>query len=146
MRSAFIFVAASVLLAGCAPQEQAQQQLIGRMQQGLGEIRQAQEDRQKLLEDLCTSRRRVLDAAFDQDVKQNGTLDAAWVIEHRKAYSMALEAMFRQEQASAAAHQRIQRNLQVIDENLSRLSWMSELRENWSKTLDPKKEVTRGNP
>ncbi len=134
-----LIVTGLMLLCGCSQQEEAQRRMIGRMQIGLAEVRQAQDQRQQAMQELYAGRRRVLDAAFDQDVKQAAALDAAWVIDHRKAYSAALEAMCRQEQASTEAHARMRQNLQVIDEGLQRLGWMSELRENWGKALE--KEV-----
>lgn len=135
MTARTIVLIALLPLLGCSAQEAAQQRLIASMQTGLADVAKAQDERQQLIDDLYASRRRVLDGAFDQDVLQRPALDANWVIEHRKAYSLALEAMCRQQQSSALANQRMQENLLTIEDNLKKLTWLSELRENWTKPL-----------
>jgi hypothetical protein len=129
-------MAAAALLAGCTAQEQAQQRLIGSMQSGLKELAAAQEQRQELVDGFYQQRRRVLDDAFDQDVRTVEMLEPQWVIEHRRAYMLACEALWKQQQASARAGEQMQQNLRTISEGLSALSAVSRMREQWGGLLE----------
>lgn len=135
-----IVILAAALLAGCTAQEQAQQQLIGGMQSGLKEIATAQQQRQELLDSFYTRRQRDLDDAFDQDVRGRAALDAEWVIEHRRAYLLGCESLWKQQQASALAGEQLQRNLRTIDEGLSALAAMSRMRQRIGGVLEGKEQ------
>src|SRR5512133_3068788 len=118
MRMGLVVIGA--LLCGCSQQEQAQRALMERMDGGLMELSQWQGERQEVLEDFYRQRRGMLDDAFDADVKSPVALplEPEWVIEHRKAYVAALEAMWKQESASAQANAQADRNLEALRHGL----------------------------
>jgi len=62
-----------------------------------------------------------LDAAFDEDVRENGALSMDWVIEHRRAYSAALDAINRQQNLANESETTANRNRAAIDLALARL-------------------------
>ena len=115
--------------AGCTVQEQAQQQLIGSMQAGLKDLAAAQQQRQELVDGFYQQRRRVLDDAFDQDVRAAARLEPEWVIEQRQAYMLGCEAIWKQQQASARAGEQMQQNLRTINEGLGALAQVSRMRQ-----------------
>ncbi len=131
--------------AGCTAQEQAQQQLIGSMQAGLKDLAAAQQQRQELVDGFYQQRRRVLDDAFDQDVRAAARLEPDWVIEHRQAYMLACEAVWKQQQASARAGEQMQQNLRTIDEGLGALAQVSRMRQQLGGLLE-NRGVTNDKP
>ena len=128
-------VALFMLACGCTRQEQAQQQLITQLQAGLGSLREFSQGRQQMIGEHYQQRRSVLDDAFDDDVRQAPQLDGSWVVAHRQAYMAGMEALWRAERSSEMSHQQAMDNLLAISEGLERLRWISEMRENWGKTL-----------
>ena len=128
-------LAASLLAAGGCGAETAQRELIRQAQLGVGQIRAAQQSRGLVLASLFDARRRRLDDAFDHDISARPLLDVAWVIDHRKAYVVALEAMLKQQAASTQADQTTGRDLDAVNLVLKKLSWMSQVRENWLNML-----------
>lgn len=65
--------------------------------------------------------RERLDEAFDADVRDRAELSADWVIEHRKAYSAAMDVLNRQRSASDQADAVTRRNLDAMNEAMKRL-------------------------
>ncbi|GEM_PF-5067153 len=126
------------LSAGCTAQEQAQQQLIGSMQAGLKDLATAQQQRQELVDGFYQQRRQVLDDAFDQDVRTVESLERDWVIEHRRAYMLGCEALWKQQQVSARAGEQLQQNLRTIGEGLAALAQVSQVREQLGGLLTDK--------
>ena len=124
-----------ILACGCTRQEQAQQQLITQLQAGIGGLRQYSDQRQEMVGEHYQQQRRLLDDAFDEDVRQRGQLDAPWIIEHRKGYVTGMEATWRAQQASEASHRQAMDNLLAVSDGLERLRWISEMRANWGKAL-----------
>lgn len=135
----------TILLAcGCAPQEQAQRALITQMQEGIAQVEAWQQERQLPVDGFYGQQRRALDEGFDADVRMARELEPEWVIEARVAYVAGLEAVWGARQASAVSAAHAQANLAAVREGLERLSWMSELRENWARAVgDVTKEVRR---
>lgn len=129
-------IAAALLSGGCARQELAQQALITQMSAGLKDLRAFSDQRQQLVDSYYANQRRSLDDAFDLDFKDAPALDPAWVIEHRKAYIAAMEALFLARLASQAAHQQALTNFTTLDDALGKLRWLSELRQNFAASIE----------
>lgn len=110
-----------LLLAGCAPYTDAQLALITHARRGVELVDQAQHERGQLVEQYHRLQRRHLDDAFDDDVRERASLDPAWVIEHRRAYAMALDALAAQQAASRDAAAATAGNLRAIEQSLERL-------------------------
>jgi hypothetical protein len=141
----FLIIAMAGLTAGCSSSEIAQRNLIDQLDRGIQNVQQGAADRQQLLDALYAQQRHHLDAAFDADVLASKSRDAQWMIEHRQAYTLALESIWQQQLASQSAHARTAENLQTIHEGLLKLRWMSELRQKWSDmATQAEKEVGNG--
>lgn len=111
----------AVLLTGCTPYIQTQMSLAEQARRGVELVRQAQDQRQQLIERFCDLQRQRLDEAFDADVQERPDLPPAWIIEHRKAYAAALDALHAQRQSSRDADAATRDNLAAIDRALERL-------------------------
>lgn len=68
--------------------------------------------------------RAKLDAAFDEDVASRGALDAEWVISHRKAYALAVDAFEADRRAADAEGQQTLRRLDAVAAALAQLQQM----------------------
>lgn len=116
-----------IIPAGCAPYMQAKLDLIAQSRRGIELVNNAQDERQKLLDQLINLRRAQLDDAFDADVRQRKSISADWAIEARKAYAAGL-AMIEQERASSlSAWQTTRQNLTEIDRALYQLEMLQSL-------------------
>ena len=63
--------------------------------------------------------------AFDADVRQqNGAIDAAWVIESRRAYAAGLASIEQQQSAALAANDAARRDAAATDAALAKLLWL----------------------
>jgi len=109
------------LLAGCAPYADAQLALITQARRGLQRVEAAQAERAKLVEQYHRLQRVSLDQAFDDDVREREVLDPAWVIDHRRAYAAAVDALWTQQIASRDAEAAAAANLRAADQALQRL-------------------------
>ncbi len=119
-----------LLAAGCAGPSAAALELIGVARMGISMASEAQENQHAALIGQYRGHIAALDAAFDNDAKlaeagqirtaagQAVPLTARWVIEARKGYIAARDAMSRQIQASELAHRTNRDNLQAADESL----------------------------
>jgi len=116
--------------AGCAGPSAAALELIDAARKGITLARQAQENQHAALISQYRGRLASLDAAFDGDVKlaeagrittpggQAVPLTARWVIEARKGYIAARDALSRQIQAAELAHRTNLENLKAAEESL----------------------------
>ena len=116
-----------LLACGCTAWTEAQMRLVDQAQRGLEQVRQSQAQRQAIVEHYHQFQRRQLDEAFDQDVRQAEKLTAEWFLEHRRAYSAAIDILHRQQSASTAAVESAYRNLDAIDAVLQRLLHLQEM-------------------
>lgn len=110
-----------LLPAGCAPYTDAQIALITQARRGLDLIEQSQSERGRLIADYHQLQRHQIDDAFDDDVHQRESLDPEWVIEHRRAYAAALDALGAQRIASRDADAAAVANLHAIEQSLDRI-------------------------
>jgi len=117
----WILVWPLVMVCGCSAYTQTQMRLVEEARRGLLLTRSAQEERAVLVERLHELERRRLDEAFDADVLSQRALEADWVIEARRAYAAAMDALANQRQASREAQAAAQRNLDDIDAALERV-------------------------
>jgi hypothetical protein len=119
--------------SGCAYTE-AQMRLAEQVQEGVKLVQQSQQQRKQLVEEYHRLQRQCLDDAFDADVRQRADLSAQWIIEARTAYAAALDALYRQRQASEAADAATARNLDALDQTAQRLLFLQSLQ---LKLLNP---------
>ena len=71
--------------------------------------------------------RSAVDEAFDADVRErekDSSIDGDWVIDARRAYSVALDAYAKSQAADDAASAARKRNLAAIDAALERLEYL----------------------
>jgi len=119
-----------LLAAGCAGPSAAALELIDVARKGITLASETQQNQYAALIDQYQGHIAALDAAFDSDAKlaeagqistaagQAVPLTARWVIEARKGYIAARDALSRQIQAAELAHRTNQDNLQAADESL----------------------------
>jgi hypothetical protein len=112
---------------GCAPYTAVQMNLIEQARKGIAITQKSLAEKSQIIEQYEKQQRKRLDEAFDADVRENATLTSDWVIEHRRAYSAALDALNNQRQATRDARQTDQRNLQAIDDALNRVLWLESI-------------------
>ena len=110
-----------LLIAGCAPYTDAQLALITQARRGLELVEQSNAERDRLMTHYHQLQRHQLDDAFDDDVRQREPLDPAWVIDHRRAYAAALDALSVQHLATRDADAAAAANIQAISQSLDRL-------------------------
>ena len=79
-------------ISGCAPYLQAQTDLVAQSRKGIAMISTSLAAQQKTIEQYQRLQRRQLDEAFDADVREQSALTPQWVIDHRRAYVMAIDA------------------------------------------------------
>ncbi len=108
-------------LAGCGRYIEAQVSLTQQARRGLEFVRDAQTQRAQLIDQYHESQVKRLDDAFDADVVARPQLTADWVLEHRKAYTAALQALAKMHAASVNAQAAAARNLEAIDSALGKL-------------------------
>jgi hypothetical protein len=107
---------------GCNTFTNAQLQLVEQARRGLELQKQSASERAEFVSKYYQLQRDRLDAAFDADVRETELLSKEWVIEHRKAYSAAVDAIHTQQGKSAEAEAMAARNLAAIDAALERLA------------------------
>ncbi|HEX2973367.1 MAG TPA: hypothetical protein VHP11_13615, partial [Tepidisphaeraceae bacterium] len=120
-------VAMCMLLTGGCTYTETQMRLVDQVKRGVDLCRQAQAERSQLITQYQQMQRERLEAAFDADVRQQPSLSADWVIEHRRAYTIALDGLARQQMASTAAETTTARNLNAMDEALERIRFLQSL-------------------
>jgi hypothetical protein len=109
--------------AGCAPYTQVQSQLVEQTARGVAALQQSLEQKSQIVAQHHALRRRQLDDAFDADVRGRDAskLAADWVIEHRRAYAAALDALSAARVASVQADEADRRNARAARDALERL-------------------------
>ena len=114
------------LVAGCAPYVQVQSQLVEQSSRGVAALRQSLEQKSQVVARHHALQRDRLDDAFDADVRQRdpSKLTPDWVIEHRRAYAAAVDALAVARFASVQADEADRRNAQATLEALQRLRWL----------------------
>jgi hypothetical protein len=119
-------------LTGCAQYTAIQMNLVEQARKGVAITQKSLAEKSQVLEEYEKLQRRRLDEAFDADVRENHSLSSDWVIEHRRAYSAALDALFNQQQATRDAQLADERNLAAIDDALARVLWLQSVELHWA--------------
>ena len=128
-------------LTGCEQYAAVQMDLITQARRGVALTQKSLDEKSQMIRQDQSLRRRLLDNAFDDDVRARQTLTADWIIESRKAYAATLDAFAQQQLAARDANLADQRNIAAIDEALQRLSWLQSIQAKWSGILNDAKEV-----
>lgn len=110
--------------AGCASYTQSKIDLTAQARSGVSLVRHDVEASRERSDVACDALRSTLDAAFDEDVNARQSLDAEWVIAHRKAYSLAIDAFDADRRSADTALQSTLRTLDAIDAALAQLQQM----------------------
>ncbi len=118
-------------LTGCAPYAQVQIDLLDHSRQGIVNAKATQSSFAAAVDQLHALRRKQLDTAFDADVREQPAVDAEWIIEHRRAYAAALEAMAQQQLADHQTADTAQRNLDAIDQALAQIRSLQSVPLSW---------------
>ena len=129
--------------AGCEQYAAVQMDLITQARRGVALTQKSLDEKSQMIQQDQSLRRRLLDEAFDADVRARQTLSADWIIESRKVYAAALDAFAKQQLASADASIADRRNIAAIDDALQRLSWLQSIQANWFGILNDAREVRR---
>ena len=86
-------VAACLGAAGCAEYAAVQADLIAQAERGVDLAGRSLSAKSDLIEAEHAARRARLDRAFDADVRERRDLSPEWVIESRRAYAAAVDAL-----------------------------------------------------
>ncbi len=121
------------LCAGCAPYVEVQSQLVEQTQRGVAALQQSLEQKSQIVARHHAMQRERLDDAFDADVLQRDAsqLTADWVIEHRRAYAAAVDALSAARFASDHANEVDRRNAKATRDALERLRWLQQVQLRW---------------
>ena len=92
MRSS-IAILSMILVSGCSSYVNVKSQLVNQALKAIDALEVSAIERASMLDEIHSIERKRLDAAFDVDVRQRPDLTADWVIEHRKAYAIGLDAL-----------------------------------------------------
>ena len=125
MRWTMIVVA--LLCCGCQPWTEAQMALTAQARRGIALAVKSDRERDKIEEEIVKLRRQRLDQAFDDDALAREPIDANWVIEARRAYAAALDALAEQRTANERSAEGRRRNLRSIDAALERLGQLQSI-------------------
>jgi hypothetical protein len=120
------------VFCGCASFTRAQMDLVTQARKGIAMVAQASANRQDASAQLATIRRQRLDAAFDEDARNQAELSADWIIDARKGYAAALDAYAKQRAADEAALAAERSNLAAVDAALQKLQWMQSIQQKFS--------------
>ena len=120
------------LACGCSQYMQVQTDLIDQARKGVAMTSNSLESKSQLVQQLHTMQRKRLDEAFDLDVREHaGALSAEWVIEHRRAYAVGIDALNEQLRATERSAENEQRTIDGIDRALQQLRWFQSLQSRW---------------
>ena len=125
-------------IAGCSSWTAAQIELVTQARRGIALIRQDDQRRNRIADELNRLRRQRLDEAFDSDVRErekDAPIDGDWVIEARRAYAVALDAYAKTRAADDAADAARTRNLAAIDAALGRLQYLQSVQQKLTSTI-----------
>lgn len=117
----------TVFMCGCAPYTTVQIQLVEQTRRGVTQIKQSLDQKSQIVHEYHAIQRKRLDDAFDLDVRQRSSLDPDWVIEHRRAYSAALDALNAAKIRSLEADESDHRTIEAVRAALDRLEWLQSL-------------------
>lgn len=120
-----------VLMSGGCADVGAQLRLAEQARKGVALVTAAQEGWKESIAKLEVLRRQRLDEGFDADVREQGALSAEWVIEHRKAYAIGLDAVTTEAAALRRTWEVNASNLKAIDAALARMQSLAEARAKW---------------
>lgn len=82
-----------ILVTGCSSYVNVKSQLVNQASKAIDAIETSTVQRALVLDEISLMEKDRLDDAFDLDVRNRPTLNADWVIEHRKAYALGLDAL-----------------------------------------------------
>jgi hypothetical protein len=136
----FSLVALGFVACGCTAYTKTEIDLTSQAAKGLTLVRQSQVDHAALATRLNDLQRKRLDDAFDEDVRQSSDLSPDWVIDHRKAYAVGLDALNAQKAASVSAAVTMSSNLDTIETVLQQLLRLQQARLNLESNLSPEKK------
>jgi len=125
MRFLVIFIA--LASGGCRTWVESQALLTDQARRGVELCRAANAGHRQVVAQLHQLQRGRLDGAFDADVRDQPALAADWVVEHRKAYAAALDALHAAQQSSLAAVAAEGENLNAVDAALVRLRHLQQI-------------------
>ena len=111
-------------LAGCEGYAQSKIDLADQARRGVALARDAASQREQQLDAADARQRQQLDDAFDADVFARPALTADWVVAHRRAYAVALDALRLQRQAAERSRDRTLSNLDSVDSAIAQLQRM----------------------
>ena len=119
--------------AGCAPYVEVQSQLVEQSSRGVAALERSLEQKSQIVARYHAAQRERLDDAFDEDVRRRDApqLSADWVIEHRRAYAAAVDALNAARHASVRADEIDRRNAQATRDALDRLRWLQSIQLRW---------------
>lgn len=89
--AALMFVACS----GCAPYLTLKRDLLEKTDLAVASLEQSSADRRLLIDELRQARIDRLNEAFDADVRNQTAPSHAWIIDHRRAYAVGIQAIER---------------------------------------------------
>jgi hypothetical protein len=113
------------IATGCAGYTRSKIDLAAQAQAGVALVRSEVDAQRGRTIAASDALRAKLDAAFDEDVASRGEpLDADWVITHRKAYALAVDAFDADRRAADAEGQLTLRTLDSINAALAQLQQM----------------------
>ena len=121
---AMLSIGAAGCAAGCATYTQSKIDLAEQARRGVRMARDAAERREQQIGALDARQRTRIDEAFDADVTVRPGLTADWVIDHRRAYAVALDALRGQRIDAERARQRTFDTLDAVDAALVQLQRM----------------------
>jgi hypothetical protein len=84
-----------VACGGCAPYLTLKRDLLEKTHLAVASLEQSSVDRRHLIDELRQARIDRLNEAFDADVRNQIAPSHAWIIEHRRAYAVGIEAIER---------------------------------------------------
>jgi hypothetical protein len=113
--------------AGCAPYARVQIDLLEQAYTGVARSRQSLEQKSRIVAAYHQLRRRQLDDAFDADVRARAQLSPEWVIEHRRAYSTALDAIASAKTQSELAADAERRNVAAVERALQQVIFLQSI-------------------
>lgn len=116
-----------VCLSGCAPYLDAQSALVAQTRKGIDMLKTSLDQKSQIVRAYHESKRTELDDSFDRDVRERTALTPEWVIEHRRAYSRALEILAAARVASLESDESDRRTIDAIRAALDRLEWLQSL-------------------
>lgn len=125
IRTLTCLTALALLTAGCAGYTKSKIDLAAQAQAGVKLVRADVDAQRARVIAASDALRSKLDAAFDEDVASREVpLDVDWVIAHRKAYALAVDAFDADRRAVEANGQSTLRTLDAIDAALAQLQLM----------------------